>query len=80
MRSSMLVTLALMLLASTTLPASGKGKGGGQAHASKPHAASPPRPHAPSPPRAHVSAAPKSEQSAAAGSHAATPLKHELLN
>ncbi len=41
MHSSMLLALVLMLLASTTLLASGRGNGGGQAHASKPHAASP---------------------------------------
>ncbi len=73
MRSSMPPALVLMLLATTTLPASGRGKGGGQGHASTLHAAGTPRIHAPSPPRAHASAAPRSEHAAVAHAHAATP-------
>ncbi len=73
MRSSMFLASVLMLLASTTLLASGRGKGGGQGHASTPHAAGSLRTHAPSPPRAHMSAATRSEHAAAAHSHAATP-------
>lgn len=80
MRSSMILALGQLLLASSILLASGPGKGGGQSHASKPHAASPPRVHAPSPPRAHVSSPSKSEHAAAARSHAATPqAAHEAV-